>query len=64
MPQAPKPSIKPPSHWLNQQPTGQQEECVDREKVTPNKNEIYEDLQQFFNSSTSSSLVILLIISL
>ncbi len=54
VPPAPKPSgIKPPAHWLIT-PT---ENKLSQEDSDPNKDGIYEDLKQFFNSSSASTVV-------
>jgi hypothetical protein len=53
--QAPKPSwIKPPAHWL----ISPEEKIISRqEDKSPDKEGIYEDLKQFFNSAPASSVV-------
>ncbi|XP_046650849.1 meiosis regulator and mRNA stability factor 1-like isoform X2 [Daphnia pulicaria] len=53
--QAPKPSwIKPPAHWL----ISPEEKIISRqEDKSPDKEGIYEDLKQFFNSAPASSVM-------
>lgn len=55
LPPAPRPSgIKPPAHWLVPSPSNDGKSTTEDESK---KDEIYEDLRQFFNSSSTSSVV-------
>ena len=55
VPPPPKSSgIKPPAHWLI---SPEENKFSDKEDISPDKEGIYEDLKQFFNSGSASPVV-------
>ena len=55
VPPPPKPpGIKPPAHWLI---ASEQNKHAHKEDISSDKEGIYEDLKQFFNSASASSVV-------